>query len=308
MRPVDRRSGNVWRGREIWNIIRHIFEAQIFAAAATRCRQNLACPPPYTNPFWVPITITGPGEGPRSWPGLNFILLLFYKSSGLLTEHRWLNWFHVVLLEFLFVRPWHAISSREDGPALRCGRRGHNCQSQIQRPLPHHNLAYSLIEPSAVTRVLIILVLQFSKIYLLLLPILPPTKPRLDLYKCTFWKKKVSFGELVDISRCGSRICVRRGPKRDFADITQRSRGGGKILGLKIGSRRWPGPPGPPQIRTWFHNKWRRRWEVGVSSPQAWHFNAAWAPIACSICSLWWWKFGKDWTWWGVIVLCLRRR
>ena len=36
--------------------------------------------------------------------------------------------------------------------------------------------------------------------------------------------------------RCASRICVRMGGgegERDFADITQRSRGGGKNVGLK---------------------------------------------------------------------------
>ena len=32
------------------------------------------------------------------------------------------------------------------------------------------------------------------------------------------------------------------GPKRDFADIAQRSRGGGKNLDLKIGSQGGPGP------------------------------------------------------------------
>ena len=37
--------------------------------------------------------------------------------------------------------------------------------------------------------------------------------------------------------RCGFRICVRGGPKQDFADIAQRSHGSGKNLGLKIGGR-----------------------------------------------------------------------
>ena len=46
--------------------------------------------------------------------------------------------------------------------------------------------------------------------------------------------------------RCGSRICVRVGPKRDFADIAQWNRSGGKILGLKIGGRGRGAAPRPP--------------------------------------------------------------
>ena len=40
-------------------------------------------------------------------------------------------------------------------------------------------------------------------------------------------------------NRCGSRICVRGGGSRDFVDIAQRSHGGGKNLGLKMGG--WGG-------------------------------------------------------------------
>ena len=52
------------------------------------------------------------------------------------------------------------------------------------------------------------------------------------------------------VYRCGSRIYVRGGGSRDFADIAQRSRGSGKNLGLKMGVQggggRTPSPPPPP--------------------------------------------------------------
>ena len=52
--------------------------------------------------------------------------------------------------------------------------------------------------------------------------------------------------------RCGSRNCVREGGggKPDCADITQRSCGGGKNLGLKFGGLGWAPPP-PHHFRTW---------------------------------------------------------
>ena len=39
---------------------------------------------------------------------------------------------------------------------------------------------------------------------------------------------------------------MKGGGKRDFAYVTQRSRGGGKNVGFKIGGRGGGGPQGPP--------------------------------------------------------------
>ena len=43
-------------------------------------------------------------------------------------------------------------------------------------------------------------------------------------------------------------LCKGGGPSRDFADIAQRSRGGGKNLGLKMGGQGGARAPGPPPL------------------------------------------------------------
>ena len=55
----------------------------------------------------------------------------------------------------------------------------------------------------------------------------------------------IKVGVGMETPTCGSRICVGGGGgrgKQDFSDIALRSRGGGKILGLKIGGA-GGGPP-----------------------------------------------------------------
>ena len=65
-------------------------------------------------------------------------------------------------------------------------------------------------------------------------------------------KQEEHFKDIWYNDRCGSRICVRGGPCRDFADIAQRNHDGGKNLGLKMGGQggeaRAPRPPLDPHL------------------------------------------------------------
>ena len=61
-------------------------------------------------------------------------------------------------------------------------------------------------------------------------------------------RKRSGVNEPLEwMSRCGIQDLCKGGPSRDFADIAQRSRGGSKNLGPKMGGRGGGGARAPPR-------------------------------------------------------------
>ena len=58
--------------------------------------------------------------------------------------------------------------------------------------------------------------------------------------------KPLAGVRLLDLLQVRIQDLCKGGPSRDFADIVQRSHGGSKNVGLKMGGRGGGGPPGPP--------------------------------------------------------------